>query len=278
MRAFLFGCKNYMLDDPELFWSLFRVCIDPLSNLYTIAEAIQSQLPLTDGDVLKVLENCETHVIELHLFQRDEYLEDIPTGSLKYLLLPFLRAKYLENHNDIANRHASLLTAKLHFSIFVHEACWYAREKKDFLEAQREFETFVTTEYYKGTAVATPLSPEARRAAVISRRTRVKHSIECMMNDLSEARKEEDSPEARDFWESLLLCAVYESVTSCDLINQELPLIARLNEDSNRSPAEKSRLTLDGQGQVLTKPFIMQIVSRRVLTFVDNDVRIILPN
>eukprot|EP01056_Protomagalhaensia_sp_Gyna25_P004639 Protomagalhaensia_sp_Gyna_25__4638@NODE_430_length_3466_cov_76_185293_g331_i0_p1_GENE_NODE_430_length_3466_cov_76_185293_g331_i0NODE_430_length_3466_cov_76_185293_g331_i0_p1_ORF_typecomplete_len335_score72_89TAP42/PF04177_12/1_2e40_NODE_430_length_3466_cov_76_185293_g331_i01641168 len=247
----------------EVFWNLFCVCIDALSNLHVIVEAVEKGHPVVSTDTLRVLEDCESQVIESHLFQRDEYLEDITTGSLKYLLVPFLRAKYLETHNDIQNRHAALLTAKLHFSIFVHETSWYGREKREFLEAQREFETFVTTDHYKGETRkkdSAPLSAETRRAAVIGRQTRVKHCIERMMNDVSEARKGIDSPESREFWESLLLCAIYESITSCDLINQELPLIARrLNEDGGGPCTKSSELTLDGQGQVLTKPFIMRI-------------------
>eukprot|EP01054_Gregarina_sp_Poly1_P004487 Gregarina_sp_Poly_1__4486@NODE_240_length_10883_cov_144_711446_g211_i0_p4_GENE_NODE_240_length_10883_cov_144_711446_g211_i0NODE_240_length_10883_cov_144_711446_g211_i0_p4_ORF_typecomplete_len346_score58_86TAP42/PF04177_12/1_4e43_NODE_240_length_10883_cov_144_711446_g211_i0928010317 len=241
------------------FWDFFVACLkhstSTLSKFtFTVPTKTSFRSP---SHVLDELQKFEQVILELQLFQRDEILDDIPLASLKFLLLSFLKAQCLESVTDMKERQGALLTAKLQYSLFVHETCWYARERKEFREAQEEFETFAALNYENPERCS--LRAEDRRNIVVNRRKSVKELEGKMKSNFSEVYNNENNSEVYDFWVDCLYCAVLDSITSLDLIQQELPLLARFNKSSERPCQNEDVYRLDGQGEVLTKPFIMRI-------------------
>lgn len=246
------------------FWELLSECVSSNSPLKKLTDVIEKPKVSTNDkfQLLDKLDKFENSISVHELFQKDEIIDDISTSSIKYLLLPYMKAQCLESVNDMQARHGALLTAKFNYSLFVHEACWYARERMKFLSAQQEFEIFSSLDYEKPDS--SKLSAEDRRGKVIARRQMIKSLEETWMEHLSEAYKGDDSAEVFDFWVEVIYGAVLDSITCVDLINQELPLIARfrMEKEETSAPPNKSNeheMRLDGTGKVLSKPFIMKI-------------------
>eukprot|EP01053_Blabericola_migrator_P002344 Blabericola_migrator_1__2343@NODE_1653_length_4078_cov_160_305410_g1076_i0_p2_GENE_NODE_1653_length_4078_cov_160_305410_g1076_i0NODE_1653_length_4078_cov_160_305410_g1076_i0_p2_ORF_typecomplete_len288_score67_55TAP42/PF04177_12/5_6e18_NODE_1653_length_4078_cov_160_305410_g1076_i021342997 len=252
----------------DMFWALFVTCVDPMSKLSSISQLVATVCKRrvnSDEEVTHLLDTLEARLLELDPFQKDEILEDIPIGSQRYLMMPYLRAKQLESCANSETRHQALLKAKFNYSLFVYETCWYAREKKEFQEAQKDFELFANMNY-EDLSGATKMSAEDRRSNVINRHRKIQALVTELSKGLSDAYKGEDSSEVAEFWEKLLLAGVLDSTASINLINQELPLLVRRQKEESKD--EGVGLRLDGHGTVLSKPFIMKIVRGWILNFV----------
>jgi hypothetical protein len=103
----------------------------PLSAAFSKALALHGKPPSSPAEwaqLLELLEHCELLVEQGGLFSRNETQEDLSTASMRYLLVPYLRADTLNTmpQQGMAQRLQQVQAARAAYSSFLQRVSQYA--------------------------------------------------------------------------------------------------------------------------------------------------------
>lgn len=207
-------------------------------------------------DLLAKLRQMAHGVEKLHIFSRNEELDDINTGDLKFLLVPALLAEVSVAVQDMAQRKQSLENAMVYWRLFAQSCEQYKLADSDDLSAlERDIED-------------RPLDAHTRRDQKIARYKRAK-SLDTMTAALFDRKKKTvgdefswgngvDEETERDLILALLKRAAGEAVESLDSIRQEMPMLEMMARGVKPAPPP---ITHDPDA----KPWIVRIKDKSEL-------------
>lgn len=167
----------------------------------------------------------------LYSYNKD-HIDDLPTSTLKYLMLPFLLAECLDAQKATREeRRLNLLAAKAHYQIFDAEIKSLTRDDSSFKKLNKDF----------AAGPASTEDPGSRRHFVITRR----QTLSILEAELEKTAKyafrpeESDSAEARAFWIDLLKLSLLETRANLELIEEELRMLNHAENIQNQDRDEK---------------------------------------
>ncbi|KAF9202929.1 hypothetical protein BGZ49_006965 [Haplosporangium sp. Z 27] len=242
------------------------------SSLSSTSDEFQSKV----NDSIKGFERSATMVRQLGIFSENEFMEDISTKDLRFLLTDYyLGELFLKRVQD---RFSNLTTSKEYFDHFILQC-----ETHDILTAQDK-------KYLEQITTDAPRDAATRRGEKIARFKREKE----MKNQIEEFNKilgtkssgyegelsSEIEDQCRDFVLLHLQYAIFQTMEQLVGIQQELPMLkqmeerkaaqsssdsrisGRANEDSRDARVDDSRIwnatgpLMDPQGRPL-RPFVI---------------------
>mmetsp|Transcript_15013 Transcript_15013/g.25046 ORF Transcript_15013/g.25046 Transcript_15013/m.25046 type:complete len:386 (+) Transcript_15013:2596-3753(+) len=173
---------------------------------------------------INVIELCRHKLEQEALISKNESIEDIATGSLKFLFLEFYKGKCYASLQTLEERYSNLLLAKESF-------CSY-------LELCSKLNLLHETEQEARSSSSNRMSAEEKRLYKIEKFKRDK-AARNRMNDLQRlvyiGRKDNDNDidvedHLREFYITQLQCYAREGLDEIDGIRQELPMLKMMEE------------------------------------------------
>ncbi|KAI1319003.1 hypothetical protein EDD11_005201 [Mortierella claussenii] len=196
------------------------------------------------NDSIRGFERAETMVRQLSLFSDNEFMEDISTKDLRFLLTKYyLGELFLKRHGQ--DRYTDLMVSKEHFDHFLLQC-----ETHDILTAQDK-------KYLEQLTTDAPRDAATRRGEKIARFKREKE----MRNQIQEYHKvlgttssgyEGDlSPEFEDQYRDFVLLhiqfAIFQTMEQLVGIQQELPMLKQMQERRAAQSSGDDRTVSRGQ-------------------------------
>ncbi|KAG0352988.1 hypothetical protein BG005_007635 [Podila minutissima] len=225
---------------------------ESLSQIFQRAEALfldlqKSSLPSNSDEFqskvntsIKGFERSATMVRQLSLFSDNEFMEDISTKDLRFLLTEYYLGELFLKKTDQDQRLADLSTSKEHFDHFLLQC-----ETHDILTPQDK-------KYHEQLTTNAPKDAATRRGEKIARFKREKE----MRQQIEEFHKilgttsgsghvgemsSEVEDQYRDFVLLHLQYAIFQTMEQLVGIQQEIPMLKEMQERKNSAGSSDSR-------------------------------------
>lgn len=222
------------------------------------------------SSVISKIQSLIEKVETLDVFGRNDTLDDIPSGSLKFLLLPFILGQYLEYNQDLNVRRDYLLRAKKFYGLFcvttlslLHDS---DSEYSNLLRIWDNYNDKTDDEAQNS------IDPNIRRQQTIRRRHQIAAYSNLIIDEGGLRYPPLDDVSERTCYVALLKESLLESVICCELIDREVEFLKQRAQNATEShnineSAEPVDLDsrLDGVGKILQKPFIVKIANQAEL-------------
>ncbi|KAI5063949.1 hypothetical protein GOP47_0020619 [Adiantum capillus-veneris] len=193
----------------------------------------------------ELLQRCESLIDKLALFSSNEQKDDVTTGDLKYLLVPYFKAEFLERAGS-SDRLQGIKSASIYLKMFI-SSC----ERLD-LVPDAEMSAFNQE---------APMTAERRRATKIARFKRVK-AAESKLQDIKERRErrgrsrgaaakgsvtdhgedhteDEFEEEEREAWLAQIALSLCKALDLLEMLKLEAELLANEQDTPTRATLEE---------------------------------------
>lgn len=179
-----------------------------------------------------VLQQCEGLIDKLGVFSSNEQKDDISTGDLKYLLVPYLRAELLEKV-DTSDRLQTLKSASLLLKVFI-SSCERLELLPDAELSAFNQEASITAERRRATKIARfkrAKAAELKLQEIRERRERRGRSrgaaaIGSVADHGEEHTEDEFEEEEREAWLSQIALSLCKALDLLEMLKREEELLA----------------------------------------------------
>eukprot|EP00877_Chromochloris_zofingiensis_P010428 jgi/Chrzof1/5639/Cz16g09260.t1 len=242
----------------------------PLSAAYSTAVDLSEKLKAGDATfqaaAVDALDQCESRIDNAGIFSSNEDKDDIHTGNLRYLLVPYLRGDVLSHARapDAASRMRQVTDAIESYNRFLHRCYQY----------QLLPESAETS--YVGSEEGRQQDPSSRRATKIERFKRNK-ALDSLLQHLQRqknmAAHDDDSQttapvggvggwdeeDERQLWLLKTESAILAALDQREVLQQELELVQHAQQRQSSQPSTAgSAATMDASDQDETPDEVKQ--------------------